>query len=258
MSSACAEWRGDIGGYLVGALDDHERARVTRHLARCPGCRAELDSLLPVRDWLSRLAATAPVPPTWAPLGAARAPLPGARLATAGLLPRPRLTRLHLKRPSIRRHALAALVTLAGTATAVALAVIFSPSAATYQAFDRATGVDGQAQLQATPAGTRIDLTIGGLPGGERCTLVAVSPGRTEIAGTWDTTYEGPAQVWGTSALRLGQLTALRVELNTGELLLRIPVRVPVSRSYGSSSRHYSGTRSSGIDGSGRLAGSGR
>jgi anti-sigma factor RsiW len=55
MSRSCAEWHADIGAYIVGALDGHEQARVRRHLAVCPGCRAEHDELVPVRAWLGRL-----------------------------------------------------------------------------------------------------------------------------------------------------------------------------------------------------------
>jgi anti-sigma factor RsiW len=59
MSSSCAQWRGEIGAYIVGALDGFTRARVSRHLERCAGCRDDYEELVPVRDWLSLLAATA-------------------------------------------------------------------------------------------------------------------------------------------------------------------------------------------------------
>jgi len=59
MSHSCAQWRGDIGAYIVGALDGCARDRVTRHLAACAGCRADYGELVPVRDWLSLLALTA-------------------------------------------------------------------------------------------------------------------------------------------------------------------------------------------------------
>jgi len=52
MSSSCAQWRGDIGAYIVGALNGRARVQVTRHLAACAGCRADYDELVPVRDWL--------------------------------------------------------------------------------------------------------------------------------------------------------------------------------------------------------------
>jgi hypothetical protein len=39
MSHSCAQWRGDIGAYIVGALDGRARDRVTRPrgLRRVPG-----------------------------------------------------------------------------------------------------------------------------------------------------------------------------------------------------------------------------
>jgi hypothetical protein len=39
MSSSCAQWRGEIGAYVVGALDGRARDRVTGHLAECPAAR---------------------------------------------------------------------------------------------------------------------------------------------------------------------------------------------------------------------------
>ena len=68
MSQSCAEWRGDIGAYLVGALADGARARLIRHLETCAGCRMDYDDLVPVRGLLSQLAG---------PGGAARVVEPG-------------------------------------------------------------------------------------------------------------------------------------------------------------------------------------
>ena len=55
MSQGCAEWRGDLGAYVIGALDLDERAAIRGHLAACPACRAEYADLLPVRDWLAQV-----------------------------------------------------------------------------------------------------------------------------------------------------------------------------------------------------------
>ena len=52
MSHGCARWRGDVGTYVLGALDRDERVAMRRHLAVCPACRADYEYLLPVRDWL--------------------------------------------------------------------------------------------------------------------------------------------------------------------------------------------------------------
>ena len=56
MSRACANWRGEIGACVVGALDEGAVAAVTRHVAMCADCRAEYNDLIRVRGWLSRLA----------------------------------------------------------------------------------------------------------------------------------------------------------------------------------------------------------
>src|SRR5215831_14976883 len=55
MSQACAEWHGEIGAYVVGALSPAEAGQVQRHLRGCAGCRADYQDLAPVRDWLGRL-----------------------------------------------------------------------------------------------------------------------------------------------------------------------------------------------------------
>jgi predicted anti-sigma-YlaC factor YlaD len=54
LSQGCIKWRGDLGAYVIGALDNQERAAMRRHLAVCPACRADYEDLLPVRDWLAR------------------------------------------------------------------------------------------------------------------------------------------------------------------------------------------------------------
>ena len=54
MSHGCAEWRGDLGAYVIGALEEDERTAMRRHLAACPGCRADYDDFLPVRHWLTQ------------------------------------------------------------------------------------------------------------------------------------------------------------------------------------------------------------
>ena len=218
MSHSCAQWRGEIGAYVVGALDGGARDRVARHLAACAGCRADYDELVPVRDWLGLLAVTA-----------------------GGLEPGPSLVRhpcwvsstqrpgqptggLRAIRPPARRWLLTAGPVLAAVAAAVAVLVSSTASDRTFHAIDSATGVSGDARLHGTPAGTQIDLTASGLPRGERCILVAVTSGGSDIAGSWDATYDGWARIAGTTAFRANQLTALRIESDTGVLLLSIRV----------------------------------
>jgi hypothetical protein len=242
MSHSCAGWRGDIGAYIVGALDGPARARVSRHLAACAGCQADYDELVPVRAWLARLALPGRRPepgpagqPGWPPhallperpLPQTRpdgAPVPCSCRESGPRSPAQPADRLRTIRPRTRRRLLAAGAALAAAAAFLAVLVISGPSARSFRAADSATGVSGRAQLHGTPTGTQIDLTASGLPGGQRCILVAVARGGADIAGTWDATYDGSARIAGTSAFPASQLTALRIESDTGLLLLSIRV----------------------------------
>jgi hypothetical protein len=127
-------------------------------------------------------------------------------------------------RPRTRPWLSAAGAILAAAVVAVAVLLGSGASALTFRAVDSATGVSGYAQLHDTPTGTQIDLTASGLPRDERCILVAVTHGGTDIAGSWDAAYDGSAQVVGTSAFPANQLTSLRIESDTGMLLLSIRV----------------------------------
>lgn len=242
MSHSCAEWRGDIGAYIVDALDGPARARVRGHLAACADCQAEYDDLVPVRAWLARLASVRRWPETgraWQPEWPPRAslpeePLPDARSDGARIPGRCRepatrpaaqpMRRLRGIRRRTRRRLRAAGVTLAAAAAALAVLVTSGPPAATFRAVNRITGVSGRAQLHGTPAGTEIDLAASGLPGDERCILVAVARGDADIAGTWNATYDGSARIAGMSAFPASQLTTLRIESDSGRLLLSIRV----------------------------------
>ena len=205
MSHSCAQWRGDIGACIAGALEGPARDRLTRHLVACVGCRADYDELAPVRDWLALLAPAA--------TGKARGPAS-----------QPQRLPHHSPRPRTRRGLVAAGLTLAAAATAIAALVSSGAPARTFRAADRATGVSGYAQLTSTPTGTQVDLAASGLPRSQRCVLVAVTRGGSDIAGTWATAHDGSARIAGSTAIHANQLIALRIESDTGVLLLSIHV----------------------------------
>jgi hypothetical protein len=203
MSQACARWRGDIGAYIVGALDPGTSADVRRHLRSCDGCRSEYEELLPVRDWLTQLSTG----------GAAAKRRPsGPVLRAVG----PARTRAG------RRWLATAVTAVAAAAIGVFMNIGTNPVAAAFRATDHATGVHGQARLNATPAGTRISLNVSGLPANERCRLVAVSRRGGEVAASWNARYDGTARIVGTSGIPEHQITALRVESASHRLLLVI------------------------------------
>jgi hypothetical protein len=203
MSQACAAWRGDIGAYVVGALSPQAGAQVRGHLETCPACRADYKDLVPVRDWLELAA-----PPD----GESDGHVPA----------RPPLEPLR-RRASRPRWLWPAAAVAAAVATTIAV-ITAHPAAPVFHGYDRASGAAGQAQLRATPSGTQIHLTISGLPAGQHCILVAVSPAGADVAGTWNTAYGGTAHVEGTSAIPKSQLTMLEIESPSHRLLLKIPV----------------------------------
>lgn len=213
MTQACAMWRGDIGAYIVGALDAEASARVRRHLRACRACRDDYHDLVPVRDWLGSLVL-------------AGEPDTGDRRGRPSLEP-VRSLRGHVRGRLRRRWlpaAAAAAAAAAGSAAVAVAALSAHPAAPAFRAFDRATGVHGQARLTGRPNGTEIDLTVSGLPADVHCTLVVLSPAGREVAGTWSATYGGTARVEGTTAIPVRQLTALRIETRARGLLLSIPV----------------------------------
>jgi Putative zinc-finger len=237
MSSSCAQWRGDIGAHIVGALDARARHQVTRHLADCAGCRADYDELVPVRNWLSLLDLTTCGPEPGAagqpgpftrrpfqdgPVSAADDLVQHSWLESGIGIPAQPAEPPRARPPRARRWAQAAGAVLAAAAIAVTALVTSGPTPETYRAADSATGVSARAQLHETATGTQIDLTATGLPARERCILVAVGHSGADIAGSWDATYGGSARIIATTAFPASRLTALRIESDTGALLASI------------------------------------
>jgi hypothetical protein len=235
MSHSCAQWRGEIGAYIIGALDGYARDTLTRHLAACDGCRAEYAELVPVRYWLGLLALPADelVRPSHdslheAPGSAASSGdvlVPASRRGSRTPFPARPTAKRRSNRPRTRLR-LSAAGTVLAAAAAAAVALLLSSGSATpiYRAVDNVTGVSAHVQLHDTPTGTQIDLTASGLRENERCILVAVTYGGTYIAGSWGVSYDGSARMVGTTAFPANQLTVLRIESDTGVLLLSIRV----------------------------------
>src|SRR5262249_20338662 len=125
---------------------------------------------------------------------------------------------------SRRRWLTATGAVIAAVAVAVTTAIGAHPAQPGYRAFDRATGVHGQASLRATQGGTQIDLTLTGLQAGQPCNLVTLAGAGDAVAGTWTAGSEGTAEITGTSAIPESQLTALHIKAPSHRLLLSIPL----------------------------------
>jgi len=179
----CAQIRLELGVYLLGAIDPAHRALVDRHLAACPGCRAELSDLAGLPALLRRIPADA----IW-------------RLAaddTVPVTPPPLLTRVTaIRRRSRLLAATAAVVTGIAAASAVQVLhdattrppVAVAPArAVTVQATNPVTGTWAAVRYAAQPWGTELEVTVTGVPAGTRCQLLVTGSHRQTVsAGGWD------------------------------------------------------------------------
>lgn len=139
--------RMDLGGYVLGGLEDHEVESVEAHLAACAACREELAELAPLPALLAR-ASTEPL------------------TAPADLRHRV------LDRPARRRHrallplaaaAAAVIAVLTGVAVVSVIAGAPAPDAVVALRSDGPVDIVGDAELTQVAAGVRVDLTLDGV-----------------------------------------------------------------------------------------------
>jgi hypothetical protein len=201
-----------LGAYVLGALDEAERDRVDAHVVTCAACRAELESLFPVRAHLARMSEAdvvelEPAPPP---------PALRTRVLAAARARRRRLVR--------RRLAVGAAVVAVAAGAALALPGAERP-ARTVTATDPASGVRAAVSATPRPWGTELTLRLSGVAPGERCRLIArARDGRRAVAATWWATYRGTAEVTGAAALPAADLTAFDVVTASGRRLVHIPI----------------------------------
>ncbi len=232
----CSQVQLCLGAYLLGALDPNERVLVDQHVGRCPSCRRELAELAGLPALLSRLTLAdvtgqAPgSPPRVQPVEQPSSQLLDRLLnsaageqstAPAPAASRPRHRRLTLVAAGI---AVAAAIAASGTLVAVHFSSRTLPGPVAAGPNPRMRVVL-QASLTPRPWGTAIDAHLSGVAPGEHCQLVAVAAdGHQEVAGTWQATYEGRADVTGATAISTSALIQLRILTGNGRLLATMPI----------------------------------
>jgi len=86
-------------------------------------------------------------------------------------------------------------------------------------------GIAATVVLTPVPSGTSLALTLSGVTPGEHCQLVAVSSdGTSDVASSWEATYDGEASVTGTTAFDVADITRLDITTPDGALLVSMPV----------------------------------
>ena len=249
-----------LGVYALGAADAGERRLVEAHLEGCPLCRGELMRLAPLPGLLARV-------PMSMLTSSRPAAAPAGKPAAARF--RGRLTRSW--RACLTRSRLAAVVAAVTAAAAGAVGGFWlapggsgaPPPAKTLSGANPAMHIRATAALTGTSWGTSIVLRLRGAPLNEQCWLVVHSrSGGTEVTGFWDAWSTGPVSVPASAAWWPSDITSLQVATEARGLVTLTAVRPSPGRPASSPGPEqaglYSGTGSSGIDGSEIVAGSGR
>lgn len=192
----CRPWREDIGAYLLGGLPDERRTALLAHLDGCPACRSEL----------AELSEVARILPAADPLRNTKREVPSQSLMDSIMDAIGDERRA--KRSRVTRR-VAGAVSIAAALLLGALAVgtlMDGSSQSTVQLAGDAADGDSTASLEYLPGGTRIDLSIDGLPKEETYYVwLEDTEGERVPAGTFWTPDEG-----GSLDLKLTAALSLR------------------------------------------------
>jgi anti-sigma factor RsiW len=198
----------DLGAYVLEALEPDESEAVQAHLAGCPVCRAEVDSLADTAGMLALLTIQ-DIEQLFGPESVADTTAPA--------------------RP--RRHRRGALV-LAAAAVIAAMTLGGAqvlgggpgPSpAGTVKVVDPTTHVQATVTVTGRDGGAHLHLALAGAYPSGSCSLVAhARDGRTESTASWVADSTGAANVDAMTAIPASQLSELDVLTTTGVRLVRI------------------------------------
>ena len=208
----CRPWREDIGAYLLGGLPDERRTALLAHLDGCPSCRAEL----------TELAEVARVMPAADPLRNHEREVPAPSLMDSilgAISGERRAKRVRLTKRVTAAAAIAAALLLGVFVVAI---IPDDSSRSTVELAGAAADGSSIASLEYLPGGTRIDLSIDGLPT-EATYYVWLedSEGERIPAGTfWTPDESGALDLKLTAALSLRRCEGIGISDADGETVL--------------------------------------
>jgi anti-sigma factor RsiW len=209
---ACEQWREAIAMNVFGNLSANEQAGLAAHLEGCLACRdvaeefAETYRLLGYVD-PTNVTPTASVPPE---------------------LTDQVLRHLHGEGRALRRRRRLRVGVASGIGlVAAALILIAVVSANTSTPRQRTLALRGPATVSATAVlsarswGTSLALHERGLPGGKVYTVsMETSSGYWWVAGTYRSVSGGPVDATMSCAIKMSQITGLRVVDGAGDVVL--------------------------------------
>ena len=220
MTCAKQTW---LGAYVLDALEPGETEDVSNHVAGCAICQDEVIRLA----WIPGLLRTV------APEDIERLDdysIPD-RPTHSSALDQPRTASRDTRTRRWRRP-VAVLAGLAAAATIAGAVAIGTEEFAhtsqrpvAIQTVDPQTHVRAAVTLNERTWGTELRLTLSSVSPGERCSLVArARDGRSDMAATWVATYQGSADVAGTTAIPINQLSEVDIVTADGQQLARLVV----------------------------------
>lgn len=219
----CIQLRGELGVYVLGALEQWERAPIEAHLAECGDCRAVAAELLPVPRALALidqtrleqfLHGTAQAPERRLSIPAAATPRDSgpaqARRQRPGWLP--------------VAAAAALIVSAGGLWLGLRPDPGTAPGVRTVEATNAQSHVHARVQVTSTATGSALTLGLAGVAAGEHCQLIAIgADGRREVAASWVADYRGGADVHGSVDLVPRAIARLQVQTLEGRVLVVLP-----------------------------------
>lgn len=204
-AEGCRDRRESLGLYVLGQLEDPERAALESHLPGCAGCRAEVRSLEPV----------ARVLPLADPERLGSRPEPPARLGGRIAAEIAAERRARRRRRGIQRGlvfggiaaaaaAVLAIVVLPGGGDEPSQRVLFASVP---------PGVEIAASLEPRPFGTQIRMEVSGIRSGTLCRVFLRRKDGVRVpAGTFRYRYGGDSDAVLSSALDLSRASAVGVD----------------------------------------------
>ncbi|WP_433129562.1 anti-sigma factor family protein [Micromonospora sp. CA-240977] len=230
-SSTPASDHVDIGGYLMGELDQEQVQQVEEHLAGCAECRAEVESL---QGWKAALEAVPEAmlldgPPEGGDLMLQRT-LRQIRGESSGQRQRRRLL-LSSAAAVVVAAAISGGVLLGRTTGASPESTAQPAPSTTTTSADPATRyasttdatTGARITVAVTPAAgwIRVNAAVSGVPAGERCRLMVIGKdGSTVQAGSWIVSPKGATDgttLDGSALIDPAQVDAVRVETTDGK-----------------------------------------
>ena len=207
---ACRGRREDIGAFVLGMLDDRRSTALMAHLDGCPSCREEAEEL----------AAVARLLPLADPLRAGEQPLPPKGLSDS-IVERVRSEERVARRQRIGRVSAVGLGIAAAAIALVAYLALTGPDIVEVDLASGTTQGQSHASLEYLPGGTRVTLSVDGLPMEETFGVwLEKQDGDRVPAGSFYTPEDGEIELTMTAAIRLKDCGGIGISNADGDTVL--------------------------------------